>query len=128
MKWCALCGEPVNFDSAEGWLPWHENQDGLRCYCPTMSTRDWKAAERREEQEKAERGPLGEEFDELLGCLEDAACWLDKANARFPEDDDEACDNPFWSQLYETTQPLGNMLGDLQAVEKHMPKEKERTQ
>lgn len=117
MKWCALCGEPVNSNSAQGWIPWHKNQDGLRCYCPTTSSRDWKAAERREE---AEAKGLPGDFGKLLGCLEDATHWLGKLNAQFPEDD-EAYDNPFWSELYETTKPLGNMLRDLQAVKKDMP-------
>lgn len=123
MRWCALCGEELKFDSAQGWVHQDRKEGEDLCYCPTSTTRDWKAAERREEREKAERGPLGEEFGKLLGCLEDATYWLGKVNARFPEDDDEACDNPFWSECYERTKPLDHILADLNAVEKHMPKE-----
>ena len=118
MKWCLWCGEPLTFDSQQGWV----HQDGKfdAAHSAKPVTHDWKAAERREE---AEAKGLPGDFGKLLGCLEDATCWLDKANARFPEDDDEACDNPFWGQLYETTKPLRNILRGLRAVEKHMPKE-----
>jgi len=122
-KWCALCGEELRFDSAQGWVHQDGKEGDERCYCPTSTTRDWKAAERREEREKAERGPLGEEFDELLGSLEDALYWLGKVNARFPEDDDEQCDNPFWGEVEEARKPLEDILADLKGVEKHMPRE-----
>jgi len=120
-KWCVLCGEPVNADSAQGWLPWHLKEDGYRCYCPTTTNRDWKAAAQ-EEAARTDTSTLLGQFNVALGCLEDASYWLDKAAAQFPEDDDEQWDNPFWGDVEEARKSLRGILADLERAEKDLPK------
>ena len=75
--------------------------------------------------EKKETDSIAGMFAELLGCLEDAACWLHKVNAQYPDDDDDASDNPFWGETYEATDPLNRIIKGLRAIEKCVPKETE---
>ena len=130
MKWCALCGEPVNFDSAQGSILWHENQDGLRCYCPTTSNRDWKAAKRREE---AEASGLRGKFAEALGHIDAALCYLGQVNKEYdPEQHSDVVPQrfynsalDFWLQAELAEDSLKDILRRLQRVESFAPKEVE---
>lgn len=60
MRWCALCGEELRFDSAQGWVHQDEQEGDDRCYFPTSTGHDWKAAERREEAEAKAALPMFE--------------------------------------------------------------------
>lgn len=134
MKWCALCGEPVKDDPQQGWVRWHENGDGLRCYCPTTTGHDWKAAQRREEADADTNTLLGK-FNAVLGCLEDAAHWLNEINKefekRYPDDmDPKDPAAPFWYAIAEASESRGfryslleQLQSKLQAVEQHISKE-----
>jgi len=133
-KWCALCGEELNFDSAQGWVHQDEKEGDERCYCPTSTTRDWKAAERREE---AEAKTVAGKFAKALGHIEAAASYLGQVNEQYDLGESGAelrliteqgvhfC-NPaldFWLQADLAEGSLKILLHKLQRVERFAPKE-----
>ena len=87
--------------------------------------------------EKKETDSIAGKFAEALGCLEDAACWLRELHQEFEKlypDDMDPRDPaaPFWYAVNEaitsepfTDSPLRDILQELQAVRKYMPKETE---
>jgi len=81
--------------------------------------------------------PIAEMFAEALGCLVDADHWLRELHQEFEKlypDDMDPRDPaaPFWYAVNEaitsepfTDSPLRDILQELQAVRKYMPKETE---
>jgi len=87
--------------------------------------------------EERETQTIAGKFAEALGCLEDAGHWLRELNQEFEKlypDDMDPRDPaaPFWYAVNEaitsepfTDSPLRDILQELQAVRKYVPKETE---